>query len=197
MKISGETGAKAITRATIREISVPPDSEIAGQLAGADFYDCYELPLNDAVNNMHPEGGTAEKLTAMQIYLNVFKTMPAWVDALMLLRNRLVMLVGLKHLGRLRMPRSPKAASAYRVGDRVGIFSLLYVSEQEIIVGDSDKHLDVKISLRRQDAGGQSTVAMSTVVHIHNRLGQVYMFFVTPMHKIIARAVLNRQLKRG
>jgi hypothetical protein len=39
-----------------------------------------------------------------------------------------------------------KKLSDYKVGDDVGIFTLLSVSQNEIILGDRDKHLDVKVS---------------------------------------------------
>ena len=36
------------------------------------------------------------------------------------------------------------------------------------------------------------TVAMSTVVHVHNALGRIYMLGVTPAHRVIAPAVVAR-----
>jgi hypothetical protein len=42
----------------------------------------------------------------------------------------------------------------------------------------------------KQDGGRKVTT--STVVHIHNMLGHVYMFFVAPAHRIIAPTVLSR-----
>jgi hypothetical protein len=38
--------------------------------------------------------------------------------------------------------RAAKPVSEYRIGDRVGIFSLLYLSQDEVLPGDSNKHLD-------------------------------------------------------
>lgn len=43
-----------------------------------------------------------------------------------------------------------KNLDEYRVGDRVGIFTLLFLSDNEIIQGDSDKHLDVKVSVFKE-----------------------------------------------
>ena len=115
------------------------------------------------------------------------------LNTLMALRNRVVSLVGLKNLGHLGEIKD-KPVNAYRVGDRVGIFSLRYLSENEIILGDSDKPLIVCVSIYKQSIGEQHSVALSTVVHIHNTLGRVYMFFVAPAHKIIAPAVLAKGL---
>jgi len=161
-----------------RPIDVPPDSAIAGDLPGADFHDAYVIPL---------EYG---KRTALELYLDVVARTPAWVIFLMAVRNRAVAFFGLKNLGRLG--DGVKAPADYRLGDRVGIFTLLSLDEDEIILGDADKHLEVKLSVRKLLQEGKPFVAVTTVVHIHNLLGRIYMLFVAPMHKLIAPAVLRR-----
>ncbi|CAN5813281.1 DUF2867 domain-containing protein [soil metagenome] len=185
----------------IKAITIPRNSKIAGQLDGAYFADCYPLALNQ------------DAPSALEIYLNLVAATPMWVNTLMALRNRAVALVGLKNLGHLGTLSKAKPASAYRVGDRVGIFSLLYVSENEIVLGETDKHLDVKLSLYKlpPDASRQTSAetwadtsavhckngfaAITTVVHIHNTLGRLYMFFVGPVHKIIVPAMLSKGSK--
>lgn len=167
-------------KSKVSPCDIPASSEIALSLNGAHFYDCYHTPIE------------SNAPSALEIYLGIVKKTPAWVNALMALRNRVVSLVGLKNLGHLGEIRG-KPASAYRVGDRVGVFSLRYLSENEIILGDSDKHLNVCVSVCKQTSGEQHTVALSTVVYIHNTLGRVYMFFVAPVHKMIAPAVLARR----
>ncbi|MEO7495788.1 MAG: DUF2867 domain-containing protein [Massilia sp.] len=164
----------------ITPIAVPPLSYIAQQLAGAYFSDAYEVALEN------------DDKTALEIYLQSAARPPRWVNACMALRNRVVALVGLKNLGHLHALAGGKAAGDYRPGDRVGIFSLLSVTDDEVILGDSDKHLDVKVSVCKITRGTQHSVAFSTVVHIHNLLGRVYMLFITPMHKLIVRAVLRQ-----
>jgi hypothetical protein len=160
---------------------VPVSSEIARSLSGADFYDCYQFPIN------------TNTPSALELYLMIIRKTPAWVNRLMSIRNRVVALFGLKNLGLLNEFKE-KPVSAYRVGDRIGIFSLQYLSENEIILGDSDKHLNVKISVFKQSKGEQHSVALTTVVHTHNILGRAYMFLVAPAHKIIAPAVLTKGL---
>lgn len=95
-----------------------------------------------------------------------------------------------KKYGPSRGVKKSKPTSAYRVGDRVGIFCLLYLTENAIILGDSDKHLDVKVFVYKTSQGKHPAVAVSNVAHIPNTLGRVHMFFVAPMHKIIAPAML-------
>ncbi|MBI3524076.1 MAG: DUF2867 domain-containing protein [Betaproteobacteria bacterium] len=130
--------------------------------------------------------------SALEIYLDVVCRTPAWVNFLMATRNHIVSLFGLKNLGHLGDGTRSKPVSAYRVGDRVGIFSLLSLTDEEIILGDSDKHLDVKVSVCKLNPGARESIAISTVVHIHNLLGRVYMFFVAPVHRLIVPATLAR-----
>lgn len=168
------------TEPQVIKIDVPGASALAAELGDSDYYDCYELGVDD--------GGRS----AMQIYLDVVADTPGWVEALMTARNRIVSLAGLKNLGQLGGFDASRPADSYRPGDRVGIFTLLYLSEEEIVLGDSDKHLKVKVSVRKQNKNERHSIAVSTVVHIHNTLGRLYMLFVAPAHRVIVPAVLAR-----
>eukprot|EP01034_Spumella_vulgaris_P027324 gene27324-34024_t len=109
--------------------------------------------------------------SALALYLDVVARTPGWVNRLMALRNRVVGLFGLKNLGHLNGATTLRPAGEYKLGDRVGIFSILYLSEAEVILGDTDKHLKVRVSVRKLGEP-RSAIAVSTVVHIHNLLGR-------------------------
>lgn len=163
----------------ISAIEVPVESDIAKQLPGADYFDSYAMPLEHAGRS------------ALEIYLDIISKTPAWIDFLMDARNRVVIFFGLKNLGGLGAIQPNKPASEYRIGDRIGIFTLLSNTDEEVIMGDSDKHLEVKVSIRKLTQDGKHSVASTTVVHIHNLLGRVYMLFVVPFHKRIVPAILR------
>lgn len=162
---------------------VPADCQLAPLLHNADFHDAYRLP------NPLPAASALESWLALSAHT------PAWMNALMALRNRAVALVGLKHLGRLQ-GRSPKPAGAYRLGDRVGIFTLESAAEDEVVLGDDDKHLHVRLSLRKSLHEGKPVLTLSTVVHNHNRLGRVYMAVVGPAHRVIVPIMLRQVSRR-
>lgn len=166
--------------ADISCIPIPPQSALAPWLNGADFHDCHALaaPHNDA--------------SALQLYPTVARQTPGWVDALMRLRNLVAALFGLKNLGVLADVADGKTAADYRVGDRVGIFTLLLLSAEEVILGDADRHLEVRVSVCKVPQPDGLLLAVSTVVHIHNRLGRLYMAFVGPVHRRIVPALLRR-----
>ena len=168
---------------TVRPAAIPADSEICHRLPGAHFHDCYQ----------RREPAATASSSAMQFALQTFLQMPPWAALLMRLRNRVVTLFGLKNLGAFNNIDRLKPAAAYRVGDRVGIFSVRYLSEQEVILGDADRHLDVQVSIHQCHGERDNVVSVTTVVHVHNTLGRLYMFFVAPLHRLIAPASLRRR----
>lgn len=159
----------------------PPDgSRITRHLEGADFFDAWAIDAADP------------SLSALRQFLKAVQATPRWVDACMSLRNRAVQLVGLKNLGELSEINPAKADTDYRPGDRVGIFTLIENTPDEVLLGDSDKHLDVVLSVHCARPAGQPVrVTVTTVVHTKNRLGRLYMLPVKPMHRLISPSVLR------
>jgi len=163
---------------TVRETTIPTDTRIADHAKGAYFADAW------SVIAVEPE------LTALGQFIKTLHATPKWVETCMKLRNIAVRLVGLKNLGGLSELAPDKADSNYKVGDRLGIFTLLEITPDEVLVGDDDKHLKVILSVScEKQPTGQTLVTVTTVVHVHNLLGKIYMLPVIPMHKLIAPAV--------
>ena len=165
----------------------PPHSAIAARLAGAHFHDAWSVVAADP------------GLSALGQFLRAAAATPGWVNVLMAMRNRAAAAIGLKNLGGLdRMGLTglmgyAKAEADYQPGDRVGIFTLIENTPQEVLLGDNDKHLEVVLSVHRAlpAASGETVVTVTTVVHIHNLLGRLYMLPVAPLHKIITPSVLQ------
>ena len=160
-----------------REVPLPASCQLLPTLHDADFADAYETLI------------PASTLNATEIYRAVFKQTPGWIDALMRLRNKVVQPLGLKDLGTL----SSLAAHTAVPGQRLGLFEVVSVSENELVLQDDDKHLLVQLSVLKQihnDTHDKLTI--STVVHIHNMLGRIYMAFVGPAHKVIAPLIARR-----
>jgi len=157
---------------------LPSGSRIAQTLPGSDFADCYQF------DDLWPDQN------AFETYLTLTARTPGWMNALMAMRNQAVRLVGLKHLGNLSSGIHRKPASAYHLGDRVGIFGLQHLQPDEVILFDNDKHLHVQLSLVKHVVDGKPKVSLSTVVHIHNRLGRFYMAIVGPVHSVIVPRML-------
>lgn len=169
---------------TIRSSDVPRDSEISKHLAEAHLFDAFAVSTD------------GNKRSALEIYIDVAAHTPEWINCLMAVRNRAVALLGLKHLGHLGDVDAGRKPESYRVGDQVGIFSILYLSEREVILLESDKHLDAKVSLYKTDEAQGSTVVMTTVIRVHNLLGHAYMLLVWPVHKLMVPSQLARSFIR-
>lgn len=160
---------------------IPAVDPIHDRLPGAAFFDSYQLAVAD------PER------SALDYFLGAAARTPLWVAALMGLRNRLARLAGLKDLGGLDGFDPTKPGLAYRPGDRVGIFTLIENRPSVALLGDRDRHLDVVLSVcRHTGPDGEPRLSVTTVVHVHNWLGHLYMLPVKPLHKLIAPAVISR-----
>lgn len=160
-------------------MAIPKHSKLFDYSKGAYFADTFSRKI--AYKNQ----------TAIDVYLEIAKQTPAWVSFLMAMRNRIVSMLGLKHLGRLQDATSTESPANVTIGERIGIFTLLSNSATEIVLEDSDKHLDVRVSFLLDIEGDKVNVHATTVVHVHNWFGKAYMFVVAPIHKLIVPTSLK------
>ncbi|MEI8592889.1 DUF2867 domain-containing protein [Photobacterium sp. Hal280] len=160
-------------------MAIPKHSKLFDYAKGAYFSDSFSREIPN------------KNQTALDVYLEIAKQTPAWVSFLMATRNRIVSMLGLKHLGRLQDAVAAKKPTNMNLGERIGIFTLHSNSDTEIVLEDSDKHLDVRVSFLLDVEGDKVIVHATTVVHVHNFFGKVYMFFVAPIHKLIVPSSLK------
>ena len=163
-----------------RSVPIPTACQLYTRQHDADFADAYEVLI------------PASSLTASDIYRAITRQTPGWVRALMRLRNQVVQPFGLKNLGAMTAVAPGEAVP----GKRMGLFKVVSSSPHEVVLQDDDKHLVVQLSvLKQMHNDAYDKLTLSTVVHIHNTLGRLYMAFVGPAHKVIAPAVLRRAPK--
>lgn len=118
-----------------------------------------------------------------------FGVAPRWVRALLYLRNGIVSPLGLQTSSG-GMPE--QSANLPRVGERLGLFTVMGLADDEIVLGEDDSHLDFRVSVLRQDAPGRAGVVVTTVVHFHNLLGRTYFTVIKPFHLVIVPAMMRR-----
>jgi len=117
------------------------------------------------------------EMTADKLFERMFCQQPKIVRMLMKLRDAMVKPLGLKTGGTFR--------------DRI-----LERTDEEIIVGADDKHLQFRVSVYCSAAAdGQQTAAVSTIVKYNNWLGRLYFAFIWVGHKMIVGSLLNRAIK--
>ncbi|VXB50307.1 DUF2867 domain-containing protein [Massilia sp. 9I] len=112
---------------------------------------------------------------------------PAWIDRLTSLRDMIVACFGLKTARQLAQLASREQA------ERVGIFRIYSRSENEIVLGEDDSHLDFRVSF----LCGPQELTVTTVVHCHNLLGRTYLFVIAPFHRLVVKASLRRAAAIG
>jgi hypothetical protein len=154
---------------------IPKDAKILHYISNNYFADSHSIIIHKSA------------ISALSVYLTLMRNTPKWITKLMSLRNFIVAKLDLKDLGNLSDIGLNKAEKDYKIG----AFTLINNCHNEIIVEDKDKHLDVKLSFYIENKKDHKVVHASTVVHVKNTFGKCYMFFVTPVHKIIVPCSLR------
>ena len=64
--------------------------------------------------------------------------------------------------------------------------------KEELLLGIDDCHLDVRVSVLKPSGKSLLNYAVSTVVHVHNWLGRIYVVPVGRIHPLVVRATMRR-----
>jgi hypothetical protein len=165
-------------------VPLSADSRIANLFAGADLADAYAIQL--------PSTSTDDIETLVRFVLD---SQASWFRALLRLRDVLVAGFGIKTSRQLRDAPVENAAP------RIFIFRVYAVYVDEMILGEDDKHLDFRASVRLRSDHGPSAlvreIVLTTVVHCHNRLGRCYIALIRPFHRLVVRSMLRQAALRG
>jgi hypothetical protein len=149
----------------LKSENIPAKSTIANGFGTIDYHDTYSIAkVSDK---------SAEEISKKLMQL------PDWVNMLFFIRNRIVGLFGLK------TDKNTSKSDTF--------FKLIENRDEEIVMGEDDKHLNFKASIFNNKAS--SIISLTTVVHYNNVWGKVYFFPVKPFHKIIMKVLLKRYLK--
>lgn len=133
-------------------------------LPDADFTDAYSVHV-------------ADPLDALQAARRMVGRRPRWVNGLLMLRNLAVTPFGLKR-------GAPIGA------ERIGIFPVVSVSPERVVMGLNDAHLDFRVVVEVAPEGSGRQVTATTFVHTRNRLGRLNLAAVKPFHRVIVPALL-------
>jgi hypothetical protein len=141
----------------------------------------------------------SQKLSVDYLCARLFGALPWWVGSLMALRNLLVSGFGLKtELGDQPPPLTREIR--FEPGARDCFFTVIDRTDEELVMAESDKHLDFRVSVRKEDGpDGVTVVELTTVVWYNNWLGPIYFNVVKPFHRVLLRSMVNRasgQLRR-
>lgn len=155
---------------------LPLSSKLHELIERRDFVDCFSIELG--------ENGTA--LSIDDLARSMAKTPPKWVQYLLALRNLLVKPFGL----RTEFEGAQTQQDQCKPGELINFFRIYYRDNNEILMGDDDKHLDYRVSVYRSP-GRPNKLYAATWVHRHNWVGYTYLFLIKPFHKMIVRTMVT------
>ena len=149
---------------------VPPTVNSGTLLAGAQFVDAFSLEV---------DGGALDARHAAE---RMFARSPAWIDALLRLRNMIVAPLGLKTSG-----------ARETVREMIGMFPVLSETPDRLVAGFNDKHLDFRLVVDVATSGTTTqNVTATTLVLTHNWLGRTYLATILPFHRLIVPTLLRQ-----
>jgi hypothetical protein len=155
-------------------------------IEGAYFRDAYRAPLSRG------------ELGIVAIFLGIFAHRPLWMKLLLIVRNTVASLAGLD-APTVSEILHVESKDRYAVGEKIGAWPIFSLSEDEIVVGRNNKHMDFRLSVLKIPDGDGTSVVVSTVCTVHNLAGKLYLLFIVPFHrygvrKLMANALAARRL---
>lgn len=161
------SAAPAQDAAEKRWVALPRTSLAADALPRVDYFDAFSADV--------AQDATLEEVAR--------RVLGGRTPRLMRLRDALVRPFGLK-----ASPQGPRPPPRFLIGERIGLFTLYARTEDELLLGEDDRHLDFRICLRV--SAGQATLA--TLVRFRNAWGRLYFFLIRPFHGVLVRRMLRR-----
>ena len=94
---------------------------------------------------------------------------------LLIVRNKVASLAGLD------APTASEILHAeindrYVIGEKIGVWPIFWFSEDEVIAGRNNKHMDFRLSVLKVPDGDRTSVVVSTICTVHNLSGKLYLF---------------------
>jgi hypothetical protein len=168
----------------VKRVEVPNNSILKRKGVSFDYVDSFQCLIY--TNDRHVD---ITKVLALFL-----QSGPKWADHLLVLRDKIVGLFGLKTTKSLVRSKGQSEGAKYQIGESLGMFKLFDKSDNEFVLGENDKHLDFRVSLFLESLDYETDkmrLSITTAVKFNNNLGRVYFFPVKPIHKILVRTMLK------
>ena len=168
--------------------TLPHNSILKNAQTQYHYIDSFQGELKDTEN----------KFTVTDVCKAFFSTGPKWINGLFTLRNKIVAIFGLKTSENKKGQEELKHFNC-EVGEQVGLFKVFNKTDNEIILGEDDKHLDFKVSLyleQHKENTPMRILTISTTVVFHNWFGRLYFLPVKFFHKLVVPSMLKGILNK-
>jgi Protein of unknown function (DUF2867) len=180
-----KTDGQSMVDVTPSECTVPLASALQPDLvAAAYFCDAYRAPLSEP------------PASVVDIFFSIFGHHPRWAKRVLLLRNRVAKWCGLSVAADADILQ-PQRLASYKVGDTIGPWPIFSVTDNELIAGRNNGHLDFRLSILRELDTHNATVVVSTICITHNTFGKAYLFFIIPFHRWGVKYIIANAVRAG
>jgi hypothetical protein len=174
---AGEMGMSTNSKKS-KQVDLPANSRLSRSYGKADFVDAFAVDL-PATACSDPEF----------LARHIFTGQPKWIAILLGVRDIAVWPFGLKRSANLKAAKD----------DRISIFRVFERHENEIILGEDDRHLDFRVSVLVQPASDDriGRLTVTTLVFYNRLLGRLYLGLIAPFHRLVVRSSLDHAQKLG
>lgn len=163
---------------------LPENSVLNGNHKKYDYVDSFQGTFVDLEN----------RVNTTDIGISFFTSGPKWVDKLFILRNKIVSVFGLKTSGDISDRQKQLDNFKCESGEQLGLFRVFNKTDNEVVLGEDDQHLNFRISLfvnNSKTDSSKKALTISTTVEFKNWFGRLYFLPVRPFHKFIAPTILK------
>jgi len=115
----------------------------------------------------------------------IFNYSPKWLRFLFEVRNKMVKVFGLKST------KPEDYNEDFKVGGYLQFFKIDYISDNEVILGADDAHLNFRAIIYKTTAKTYN-IKVTTLVKFNHSGGKIYMNIIKPFHRlVIIRMIKN------
>ena len=178
--------------APVRAAPFPTESRLRSSYKSAYFIDTFAVSLPEHKSGEYNPDALARAF---------FGESPAWFSLLMWIRDQVMSIFGVKRSTEIQAEAEKKGI------DTIAIFPVISRTENEIVLGETDSHLNFQVSILirenlhipagyRDDNGRGTEMVATTVVHCHGLFGKAYILIIKAFHVMIVKYSLERMPSR-
>ncbi len=172
--------------APVRAVPPPNGSKLSPLYKSAYFIDSFAVALPQSSSAYSPHALTR----------TVFCDPPAWFSWMLWIRDQVMSVFSVKRSTEMQAEAAAKGV------ETISMFPIISQTENEIVLGEKDSHLDFQTSFLVRESpldaaggggsAGDKELVATTVVHCHGLLGKVYITIIKPFHVLVVRSSLAR-----
>jgi len=162
----------------VSEMDFPLETGINGKELNAYYRDSFKVQVNQ------------HNLNAKNVYHSIFGFLPKPVQFALTFRNAIVKYLGFS-VSNTQMSLPLEDIEA---GKKAGFLIIETVEPSEVICAAYEPNMDMWLSVLKLS---EREFSVSTLVNLKTKSGKVYMAFIKPFHKFVAKYCIKQAIKAG